>query len=408
MDKVKIAYIGLGGRGYGLLESCLTKMKDVEIVAVCDNYEDRALKGQQLITKKMGNTPIVTTDYKTIIGLDSVNCVFVATAWEDHVKVAIEAMKLGKFTAIEVGGAYKIEDCHELIKTYEETGVHCMMLENCNYGKYELMALNMVRRGILGDIVHCEGGYCHDLRFEICNGDKNRHYRLRNYISRNCENYPTHELGPIAKILDVNNGNRILSLTSVSSKSCGLKQYIQRKEPKHDDLKGIEFKQGDIVTTVLQCSGGQTITLTLDTTLPRIYSRKFTIHGSKGLYQEDGNMMIIDGKENFIERTQNWYWNNAKKYARKYAHELWDKKNRKYRKYGHGGMDWFVLRAMVETVKSGSYPPIDVYDTALWMSITPLSEMSIAGGGIKIDVPDFAANKVNNNDKIIPQYRLDK
>lgn len=408
MNKINIAMIGLGCRGYGLLESCLVKMDDIVITAVCDSYTDRAEKAKKMIKSKMGNEPIVTTNYSEIIGLDGVDCVLITTAWEDHIKIAIESMKLGKFVAMEVGGAYKLQDCFDLIKAYEESGSHCMMLENCCYGEYELMALNMARKGLFGDIIHCDGGYCHDLRQEIAYGDENRHYRLRNYINRNCENYPTHELGPIAKILNINNGNRILSLASFSSKSKGLHQYINDKLPENHVLSDKKFKQGDIITTVMTCLNGETITLSLDTTLPRFYSRKFTVKGTKGMYQEDGNIVILDGVENKFEKPQNRYWNNAKKYAAKYAHPLWDKKHKKYRKYGHGGMDWFVLRAMVETVKNKSYPPIDVYDAALWMSITPLSEESIMRGGAVIDVPDFAKTKINKNEEIISIFRLDK
>jgi hypothetical protein len=137
-------------------------------------------------------------------------------------------MKAGKYVGVEVGGAYSVDDCWRLVRTYEETGVPCMLMENCCYGRQELLVLNMVKQGLFGDIVHCQGGYRHDLREEITNGRENRHYRLRNYMNRNCENYPTHELGPIAKILGINRGNRMVSLVSMSSQAKGLHEYIQK------------------------------------------------------------------------------------------------------------------------------------------------------------------------------------
>ncbi len=416
-EVVKVAFIGLGGRGLGLLKQCLLRMhNDVEIVAVCDTYEDRAQAGKSAVKhSKRGNTPIVSTNYKDVIGIPEADCVIIATSWEDHIKIAIEAMKLGKIVGCEVGGAYHLQDCYDLVKAFEETGKHCMMLENCNYGEYELMVLNMVKKGLFGEIVYAEGAYGHDIRAEIANGDlgnglndpKHRHYRLRNYRDRNCENYPTHEIGPIAKVLKINNGNRFVSLTSFGSKSAGLKDYIRRHYSNNNALMNLEFKQNDIITTVLQCENGETVTIFLDTTLPRFYSRRFTIHGTRALYQEDGNILYLDN--HYMSHNQARLWNNAKKYLGKYGHELWSRKNKKYRKFGHGGMDWFVLRAFIETVKNDAYPPIDTYDTATYMAITPLSEISLQKNSSAVEFPDFTKGKYKNKDisNILPEFALD-
>lgn len=406
-DVVRVAFIGLGGRGYSLLRSCVLRMHDdVEVVAVCDSYEDRAERGKKAVMgSKRGNIPVSSTNYKDVIGLPEVDCVLIATSWEDHIKIAIDAMRLGKWVAMEVGGAYNLQDCYDLVKTYEETGSHCMLLENCNYGEYELMVLNMVRQGLFGEIVFCEGGYMHDLRKEIVDGEKNRHYRLRNYISRNVENYPTHEIGPIAKVLKINNGNRFVKLTSFGSKSVGLKDFIVRYRKDNEKLKNTEFKQNDIIVTVLQCHNGETVTIFLDTTLPRFYSRRFTVRGTRGMYMEDGNLIYLDGMPENYRKLHG----NAKKFRKKYGHSLWDKKNKKYRKFGHGGMDWFVLRAFFETVKHGAYPPIDVYDTATWMSITALSEISLTKNSITVDFPDFTNGKWQKKDtsKILSEFLVD-
>lgn len=387
-DEVKLAVIGLGGRGIGLMH-CLLGMHDVQIVAVCDNYQDRVDDGAKLVKSKRGNMPVKSTDYHDVIGLDEVNCVFISCAWEDHIPIAIEAMKLNKFVACEVGGAYKLQDCFDLVQAHEETGAHCMMLENCCYGKYELMCMEMAKKGVFGEIVHVEGGYCHDLRHEISDGEKNRHYRFRNYVARNCENYPTHELGPLAKLIHVYDGNKLNRLTSYSSKSVGLHDFILRKRSDNPKLVEQKFAQGDVVTTVIQCENGETIVLSLDTTLPRTYSRHYTVRGTHGAYFEDSNSVFVDGTHNVFDFVPKALWNNGKKYAKKYAHALWNKRNKDAMKAGHGGMDYFVLRAMVETVKAGAYPPIDTYDTALWMSITALSEQSIKQGNVPMEIPDF-------------------
>jgi hypothetical protein len=405
-EVVRVAVIGLGGRGLSVMKSCLLNMDDVEVVAVCDNYQDRTDAGKKAVmNSKRGNTPVASTNYKDVIGLKEVDCVIIETSWEDHIKIAIEAMKLGKFAAMEVGGAYNLQDCYDLVKTYEDTGSHCMLLENCNYGEYELMVLNMVKKGLFGEIVFAEGGYMHDLRTEISDGVKNRHYRLRNYKSRNVENYPTHEIGPIAKVIKINNGNRFTSLTSFGSKSVGLKDFIIRKRSNNAELLNTDFKQNDVIVTVLRCYDGITVTIFLDTTLPRFYSRRFTIRGTRGMYMEDTNLVYMDGMSESLRRLKN----NAKTFCKKYAHDLWSKKNKKYRKYGHGGMDWFVLRALIETVKNDAYPPIDVYDCATWMAITALSQKSLENNSNTVEFPDFTNGKWQKKDtsKILPEFLLD-
>lgn len=264
------------------------------------------------------------------------------------------------------------------------------MLENCCYGQRELMITNMVRQGVFGTIVHCAGGYHHDLRELVSTGKECRSYRLNNYIYRNCENYPTHEAGPIAKLLHINNGNRMLTLNSVSSAAVGLHEYCLAHREPGDPLRDTHFLQGDIVTTVIKCSGGQTITITLDTTLPRLYSRAFTVRGTKGMYFEDNDSIYIDGVHQEFEWEPRKIWGNAGEYAEKYQHPLWQD----FKKTDdHGGMDTLVINAFLDSVKRGKRPPIDTYDTAVLMAITPLSEESILRGGAPVVFPDFTGGR---------------
>lgn len=408
MNSVKAGIVGLGGRGIGLLKQ-IVKMKDVDILAVCDLYEDRTKEGAEIVAKAKKTKPFETQSYKDIFDLKDVNVLFIFCSWEDHVKVAVEAMEKGIAVGLEVGGAYSVDDCWALVDAYEKTGTPIMMLENCCYGQYELMVLNMVRQGLFGDVVHCAGGYQHDLRKEITHGKENRHYRLNNYINRNCENYPTHELGPISKILDINRGNLMVSLTSTSSCAKGLRRYIDDGNASNPELKDVEFKQGDIVTTVIKCLNGETITLTLDTTLPRSYSRGFTVRGTKAMYQEDNNMLFEDGRFILYEFYGKPLWNNGKKYARKYAHPIWKWYKKKGVRGGHGGMDYLVLRAFIEAIQNGTYMPIDVYDTASWMVITPLSEQSILNGSAPQAIPDFTRGKyASRTEKAEGLYNIDK
>lgn len=405
--------IGLGPRGRGLLK-CILQMDDVEVIAVCDEFEERIELFCKRIADKNKPVPFVTKNYRELLAIAEVEAVIISAAWEAHVELAVAAMRAGKYVGLEVGGAYSVDDCWKLVRTSEETGIPCMMLENCCYGQKELLCLNMAKKGLFGEIVHCEGAYHHDVRNEILNGLKTRHYRLRNYIARNCENYPTHELGPIAKLLNINRGNRMLSLVSMASKSAGLHEYVTSKGDEYVPLLNTQFAQGDIVTTIIRCAGGETITLKLGTTLPRFYSRCFTVHGTRGYYEEHTNSVFLESdKESYGEDCEeNWKpnWDNAKtRYHEQYGHPLWKKYLQEGIKAGHGGMDWLVLRAFFESAIEGVEPPIDVYDAAAWMCISALSEQSIAMGGAPVPIPDFTNGKwiKGRTCKMIETYRLD-
>ena len=395
MDKINVAIIGHGNRGVGNLKVAM-KTDFIDITAVCDFYEDRAEAAAKSVVEEGRKEPFKTTDYREILKRDDVNTVLVFSSWETHIQIAIEAMKAGKAVGLEVGGAYDIDECYELVKVWEETKVPFMMLENCCFGKKELLVQNLVRAGKFGDIVYCHGAYAHDLRKEITEGKENRHYRLENYKNRNCENYPTHELGPIAKILDINRGNKMNRLVSVASKSMGLKKYINdRKDTiENKDLLNTEFKQSDIVETIITCENGEIISLRLDTTLPRSYSREFTVRGTNGMYEDGINAVFIDGDQEYFE-TEKYSalaLNSADRFYRDYLPDYWRNITPEDIKQGHGGMDVLTFRTFFECLRDEKPMPIDVYDAAAWMAITPLSEESIKTG-LPVEIPDFTNGK---------------
>ena len=394
MEKIKIGWIGLGARGSSLLRDVVLAQGEA-VTAVCDVYADRCAEGADAVERACGVRPAEYFDYREVIGDGNVNVVIICTAWESHTEIAAAAMLAGKAVAMEVGGAYSLEQCRLLVETYEKTGTPFMFLENCCFGRREMMALNMAEKGFFGEIVHCEGCYAHDLRHEISFGRENRHYRLRNYLTRNCENYPTHDLGPIAKILNINHGNRLMSLTSFSSKAAGLRDYIKKNKPKDDTLQNAEFAQGDIITTVIKCANGETILLKLDTTLPRYYSRGFTVRGTNGMYEEVTDSVFIDTEE---DRSHDFDWRkacigNAEKYQEQWDHPVWKKYIEEGVQGTHDGMDWLEFKLFFEALRNDAPMPVDVYDAATWMSITVLSEMSIAKGGAVVNIPDFTDGK---------------
>ena len=388
-DKIiKLAVIGTGGRG--TFHACmLSEMKDAEVTAVCDVYDDRVKHAADEVEKRCGKRPNEYADYNALLKSEKLDGVVIASSWQTHIPIAVAAMKSGVPAGIEVGGASTVEECAELVKTYEETGVFCMILQNCNYGREEMALLNMTKKGVFGEIIHLQCGYQHDLR-GISRSRENRHYRLVHYIQRNGELYPNHGLGPMMKLININRGNRMLSLVSVASKSRGLKNWAKDNLPPEHHLHGETVNLGDVVNTIIKCSGGETILLTHDTSLPRPYSRGGRVQGTKGLWYEDNKSIYIEGESPSHE------WENFYEYIKKndYEHPVWkDYFELGVKEQGHGGMDYLVLRAFIEDGILKSRPPIDTYESALLSSITPLSEKSIALGSQPVEIPDFTKGK---------------
>ncbi len=394
-ERIKVGICGLGGRGREHMKHVLRFFPYVDVVGLCDVYEDRierAMQEGKEIRPELENA-LCSQDYHDIINIPGLDAVLITSSWQTHLEIAIAAMRAGVRPGLEVGGAYSMEELWRLVYTSEDTGVPCMLLENCCYGREEMALINMVREGIFGELVHLEGGYHHDLREEVVYGREKRHYRIHNYMYRNCENYPTHELGPIAQMLNINHGNRMLTLNSVATSSRGLNAFLRENKGPDYDLTYYPFAQGDVVTTIIKCAGGQTITLSLDTNTPKAYSRGLRVQGTKGTYIEDNQSVFIEGINN--EREIHWReeWGNMKNFCEQYEHPIWDEFRKSDITAGHGGMDYLVQRAFFESVMNETDPPIDVYDTAAWMCISALSEQSIAMGGAPVAIPDFTNGK---------------
>ncbi len=388
--------VGLGQRGTGLLHTIMACDKG-EVAAVCDAYTDRREKAVALVQEKAGNTPTSYLTFEEMLEDSTLDAVLISSSWNTHVDFAVKAMRKGIPTALEVGGAYDVEACWELVRAYEETKTPFMLMENCCFDSFELLATTLYRRGMLGEVVYCHGAYQHDLRDEILGGNVNRHYRLEEYKRRNCDNYPTHELGPIAKLLNINRGNRIKTLVSVASKAVGLESFETDERNPDKSLVGAKFSQGDIVQTIMTCENGEMITMKLDTTLPSFYAREFTVRGTKGLCLQDTNMVMIEGREelhhSFISHEViEKYLNNARDYE-EYMPDIWRNITDEERTKGHGGMDYLMMKTFLDKVESGEEMPIDVYDAATWMCTTALSAQSIALGGATLHVPDFTKGK---------------
>ncbi|WP_074408442.1 Gfo/Idh/MocA family protein [Aquimarina megaterium] len=399
--KLRLAFIGVGLRGMNHFNNALNR-KDIDITAICDIDPKRIKIALKKIDEANFSKPKVfgnsDLDYRNLLELEDVDAVIISTPWLWHTKMAVDAMKAGKYTGLEVSAANTIEECWDLVNTHEATGTHLMILENVNYRRDVLAILNMVKQNVFGELVHFRCGYQHDLRFVKLNDGKSAYgkgvefgekgiseskWRTQHSVLRNGDVYPTHGVGPIATMCDVNRGNRFTSLSSNATKAIGLHNYIVKHGGKEHPNAKVKFKQGDVITTTIETAKGETIIVTHDCNLPRPYSLGFRVQGANGLWEVDGNRMYIEGQ------SKPHQWDNADPWLKKYDHPLWQKYGELATGTGHGGMDFFVLNAFVESAKENIAPPLDAYDAAAWSAITPLSELSIENNGEPQDFPDF-------------------
>lgn len=416
-DRVRVGIIGTGMRGQNHIEMMLER-SDVDIVALADP-DPRMLADALTLIKKAGKAEPATYpkgnyDYKNLLKRSDVDAVIIATPWEWHIPQAIDSVQAGKIPGVEVCGAIQLQDCWDIVNASEKTGIPVMALENVCYRRDILAVYNMVRQGLFGELLHLQGGYEHDLRGVKFNdgvtpynsgaefGDKGyseARWRTQHSVNRNGDLYPTHGLGPVAMMIDVNRGNLLTKLSSVATKARGLHQYIVQHPkggPNHPNAS-VNFKLGDIVTTQIQTANGETIILTHDTNSPRPYNLGFRVQGTEGIWQDqhagqfNAGLLYIEGKSPKAHA-----WENPEKMLREYDHPLWKKFENQAVGAGHGGMDFFVDNAFVECIKRNAPFPIDVYDMATWYAITPLSEKSIAEGGQLQYIPDFTRGKWKN------------
>ena len=407
-QKVKLAIIGVGARGQDHLELLLAR-QDVELVAICD-IDDRALKvSKEMITKSGKKMPQVYTGdnyaWKKMLELkDGLDGVLIVTPWEWHKPMVIGALEAGlKYVATEVILGLTLQDHWDVVKAAEKYNANVMMLENVCYRRDIMAVLNMVRQGLFGELIHLQGGYQHDLRGIKFNDGGNgkehgvefgekayseAHWRTEHSVHRNGDLYPTHGVGPVAQFININRGNRFLSLCSFSSKARGLHNYVVKWGGENHPNAKVNFKLGDVVTTSINCANGETILLQHDTDLPRPYSLGFRVQGTEGLWMDVNKGIYIQEKS-----AKPHQWDDVKSWLDKYDHPLWARWSKETAGAGHGGMDFFVIHSFVESIKRKAPTPMDVYDAAAWSAISPLSEQSIELGNQTVEFPDFTGGQ---------------
>jgi hypothetical protein len=404
--RVRLGLIGTGMRGQVLLRE-LVRRDDVDVVALCDiepimlqRAMDMVAKGGKPAPKVYGQDGDVHA-YRRLLSQRGLDGVIIATPWEWHAPMSIDAMEAKVAVGCEVVAGITLQDHWNVLETQLRTGTPYMLLENVCYRRDVMAALQMVRAGLFGELVHLQGGYQHDLRaVKFNSGDPDRPYgsgvefgpkawsearwRTAHSVNRNGELYPSHGIGPCAMYTGINRGNRFTRINSFASKARGLHEYTvaQSGGTTHPSTQ-VQFKLGDIVTTTLACENGETILLQHDTSLPRPYSLGFRVQGTHGLWMDLNQSIHIEG------RSPAHKWEPFQAYQEEFDHPLWRKHAKDAEGAGHGGMDYFVIHAFIGALKAKAPMPIDIFDTVTWSAITPLSEQSIAQGYQTLDFPDF-------------------
>jgi predicted dehydrogenase len=386
-ETVRVAIIGTGLRGRSTLGEFLHQ-ENVQITALCDIVQEKADKARTIVEKAGQKTPAVIVKgdrgFEELVKRDDIDFVYIATPWEWHTPQALAAMNEGKHVGTEVPSAYTLEDCWKLVDTSEKTRRHCMLMENCCYDYDELLVLNIVRAGLLGEVVHGEGAYNHDLRQILFETKDEGLWRRAHHTLRDSNLYPTHGLGPVANYMNINRGDKFEYMVAMSSGSWGLQEYRKENLAADDPRQKEVYKCGDYNTTLIKTNKGRSILVQHNVSTPRPYDRINLIQGTKGVFRDYPSRIYVEGQGKKHE------WQSTDTFKEKYEHDLWRKEGEAARKLGgHGGMDYIMCYRLVQCMREGLVPDIDVYDAAAWSVPGPLSEISVARGSMPVKFPDF-------------------
>lgn len=389
---VRIGFVGVGLQGTGHVEN-LAHIPGCRVTAICDIDDARIKIATKIITDAGHPAPKVYNngprDFENLCAKEDLDLVYTATPWEWHVPVMLAAMKNGKHAATEVPAAMSVDDCWAMVEAAEKYQKHCLLMENCNYDRPELMVYNMVRKGLFGEIIHAEGAYLHDLR-SIKFEDRSEGLWRRAWATKlNGNLYPTHGLGPIANCLDNNRGDRFDYMVSMSGPARGLqdwrKEHVAADSPKQKE----NYICGDINLSMIKMQSGKTIVVQHCTNLPRPYSRINLVQGTKGLFMGYPNRVYIEGKS--ARRDQ---WEDMSVWMKDYEHPLWQSETaKKATTAGHGGMDFLEDYRLIKCLNEGKPTDSTVYDAAAISAVVGMSAQSVIKKGAPVSFPDFTRGK---------------
>ena len=388
-EVARIAIVGTGLRGRSVLGEWLA-VPGVRITALCDLVPEKVDRAIAMVTKAGQPAParyVGERAFEELVRRDDVDLVYTATPWEWHVPVCLAAMDAGKHAATEVPAAYTIEDCWKLVDASERTRRHCVMLENCNYGYNELLVLQMVKAGVFGTLKHAGAAYNHDLREILFEKRDEGLWRRAHHTRRNGNLYPTHGLGPVAFMLGIHRGDRLDYLVSMSTPELGLSAWREERANGDADYARERYVTGDLNSSLVKTALGRTIRLEHDVSSPRPYSRINSIQGTKGIFEDYPARVYVEGAG------PSHRWASLDAYKAEHEHPLWRRLGEQARGAGHGGMDFIMAWRLVQCLREGLPPDMDVYDAAAWSAPGPCSELSVARGSAPVRIPDFTRGR---------------
>ena len=408
MARIRVGVIGLGNRGSDAARR-LSTVPGVDVVAICDVRPACIAKTQERLRK---NGKPAAREYegeegwRCLCAADDIDVVYIVTDWEKHAPMCVHAMNCGKHAFVEVPAGVTVEECWELVETAETCRVHCMMLENCNYGDTETLALNLCQSGALGEITHADCAYIHDLRSK-CYMDPDEggywnYWRLRFNEKHKGNAYPTHGLGPVCWYMNINRGDRLDYLVSLESQQANDEHYAGEIFPEGspDDWKRkVRLAMGDMNTTLVKTVKGRSIMIQHDVSSPRPYTRHNFVQGTKGSffgmpwrdgYADQWRVAFDAPKCGGVHAWTDCNSPEGKAIEEKYRHPMWREAGAIAKLAGgHGGKDFMMDLRWAYCLQNGLPLDIDVYDSATWSCIRDLSERSVRSGSMPQKVPDF-------------------
>ncbi|MFB3825117.1 MAG: Gfo/Idh/MocA family protein [Bryobacteraceae bacterium] len=394
---LRLGFVGVGDRGSYHLD-VLLGMDSVEVKALCDIDEGYLYRARKWVVDAGKPAPEIysgTADYLRLCERNDIDLVVNATPWQFHAPVCVAAMRAGKHATTEVPAAITLDECWEMVETSEKTGKHCIMLEQSCYNPERMAVMNMAQQGVFGELLHATGGYVHDLRLVKFDPEREP-WRLQHSIDRNGNNYPTHSMGPISWWLNINHGDRIEYLVSMSTKARCLNDYAAHYYGDRHPYASMKMACGDVNTTLLRTAKGRTITLHHDTNTPHPQTSELRLQGTRGLFLGNLNQIYIEGRS-----PKEHEWEPFAKYAKEYQHPVWkdfdEAKFKKSRGHGGGATTPMLWKRLLEALRTGGEPDQNVYDAVTWSAVSPLTERSVAAKSRPVDFPDFTRGKWKNS-----------
>ncbi len=388
--KVRIAVIGVGGRGTAVLRTSLA-MGGVEVAALCDIRPEAVNRGIDLVqTHSAGKPASYTngpTDYRRMLERDDFDAVFVTGPAVLHGPMAIAALRAKKWVFSEVPASHTIEEGWDLVRAAEESGTGYFLAENYCFSRNNLMVLRMAEEGLFGKLTFAEAGYIHNTRNLQFNedgsltwrGEENSDPALRG------NTYPTHSLGPVCQAMGINRGDRFTTCVSMSTPAYGFHNYAAKRFGPASTPAKLDTWNGDNSLTLIRTESGAVVYLRFDNASPRPHRMGFyTLQGTKGA-SDDERGIYVD--------YQSKGWEPFGEHYSRYDHPYWLRNAEKAKTAGHSGGDYFTLQHFYRSVREKRMPGIDVYDAVTWSALTPLSAMSLKQGSAPQAVPDYTSGK---------------